>query len=37
MSKSIMLKLKTYLNQDFEIEINYMMGGDFPRYYNEED
>ena len=37
MLKSIILKLKVYLNWDPETEINYIMGGDFPRYYNKEN
>ena len=35
--KPIILKLKTHLNCDPEIEINYIIRGDFPRYYNKED
>ena len=37
MLKPIMLELKTYLNQNFETEINYIIGDNFLKYYNEED
>ena len=37
MSKPIILKLKIYLNWDLETEINYIIRGDFPKYYNKED
>ena len=37
MSKPIILKLKTHPNQDPKAEINYIIKGDFPRHYNEED
>ena len=37
MSKPIILELKAHLNQDPETKINYMIGGDFLKYYNEED
>ena len=37
MLKFIILKLKIYLNWDPKTEINYIMGGNFPKYYNEED
>ena len=35
--KSIILKLKAHLNWDFKTEINYIIGGDFLKYYNKED
>ena len=37
MLKPIILELKIYLNQDPEIETNYIIGSDFPRYYNKEN
>ena len=37
MLKLIILKLKIYLGWDPETEINYIIKGDFPRYYNKED
>ena len=37
MSKFIILELKAHLNQDPKIEIDYIIKGDFPRYYNKED
>ena len=32
-----MLKLKAYPGWDPKTKINYIMGNDFPRYYNKED
>ena len=37
MSKPIILKLKIHLGWDPEIKINYIIRGDFPKYYNKED
>ena len=37
MSKPIILKLKAHPNWDLKTEINYIIRGDFPRYYNEEN
>ena len=37
MLKPIILELKTYLNWDPKTEIDYMIRGDFPRYYNKEN
>ena len=37
MSKPTILKLKTHPNWDFKTEIDYIMGGDFPKYYNKEN
>ena len=37
MLKPIILKLKAHLNWDPKTEIDYMIKGDFLRYYNKED
>ena len=37
MSKPIILKLKAHLNWDLKTEINYIIKGDFPRYYNKKN
>ena len=37
MSKPIILKLKAHPNWDLEIKIDYIIRGDFPKYYNKED
>ena len=37
MLKPIILKLKAYPGWDLEIEIDYIIKGDFLRYYNKED
>ena len=37
MSKPIILKLKAHPNWDPETEIDYIIKGNFPKYYNKEN